>query len=167
MAAVEAPGVLDVLKVVRIAVMVDRVLLVVRGETARDLPLPSYGSETAAGMDLVASEDAVLLPGEWTAVGTGLHFEIPRGYEGQVRPRSGLALKYGVTVLNAPGTIDADYRGEVRVILINHGRDPFTVNRGDRIAQLVVAPMVSMDVIETDRLAETSRGHGGFGSTGK
>ena len=143
------------------------VLTVVRAGYARDIPLPTYGSLGAAGMDLAAAEDAVLLPGEWAAVGTGLFLEIPRGFEGQVRPRSGLALKYGVTVLNAPGTIDADYRGEVRVILINHGRDPFTVSRGDRIAQLVLAPVTSFAVTEADRLSETPRGPGGFGSTGK
>ena len=127
------------------------VLTVVRAGYARDIPLPTYGSLGAAGMDLAAAEDAVLLPGEWAAVGTGLFLEIPRGFEGQVRPRSGLALKYGVTVLNAPGTIDADYRGEVRVILINHGRDPFTVSQGDRIAQLVLAPVTSFAVTEADR----------------
>ncbi len=143
------------------------VVMVVRDGQARDLILPAYGSEGAAGMDLVAAEESVLLPGEWTSVGTGLRLEIPPGFEGQVRPRSGLALKHGVTVLNAPGTIDADYRGEVRVILINHGRDPFTVSRGDRIAQLVIAPVTRFVLMEADHLGETARGAGGFGSTGK
>lgn len=148
--------------------MEDRsVLAVVREEKSREIPLPAYGSTGAAGMDLAAAEESVLLPGEWTSVGTGLHLEIPLGFEGQVRPRSGLALKYGVTVLNAPGTIDADYRGEVRVILINHGRDPFTVSRGDRIAQLVIAPVTRFVLMEADHLGETARGAGGFGSTGK
>lgn len=142
-------------------------VMVVRDGQARDLPLPAYGSEGAAGMDLAAAEESVLLPGEWTSVGTGLHLEIPPGFEGQVRPRSGLALKHGVTVLNSPGTIDGDYRGEVRVILINHGRDPFTVSRGDRIAQLVIAPVTRFALEEVEELEKTSRGSGGFGSTGK
>ncbi|HQH79287.1 MAG TPA: dUTP diphosphatase [Synergistaceae bacterium] len=142
-------------------------VMVVRDGQARDLPLPAYGSEGAAGMDLVAAEESVLLPGEWASVGTGIRLEIPPGFEGQVRPRSGLALKHGVTVLNSPGTIDGDYRGEVRVILINHGRDPFTVSRGDRIAQLVIAPVTRFALEEVEELEKTSRGSGGFGSTGK
>jgi len=142
-------------------------VMVGRDGQARDLPLPAYGSEGAAGMDLAAAEESVLLPGEWTSVGTGIRLEIPPGFEGQVRPRSGLALKHGVTVLNTPGTIDGDYRGEVRVILINHGRDPFTVSRGDRIAQLVIAPVTRFALEEVEELGKTPRGAGGFGSTGK
>jgi dUTP pyrophosphatase len=132
------------------------------------LPLPDYASTAAAGADLYAAIDApiVLAPGERSAVATGLIMEIPPGHEGQVRPRSGLAMTRGLTVVNAPGTIDADYRGEVRVLLINLGRRPVTVERGDRIAQLVVAPVTRAVFIEADELAETDRGDGGFGSTG-
>ena len=142
------------------------VLTVVRAGYARDIPLPTYGSLGAAGMDLAAAEDAVLLPGEWAAVGTGLFLEIPRGFEGQVRPRSGLALKYGVTVLNAPGTIDADYRGEVRVILINHGKEAFLIEPGMRIAQMVFATAIVADPLEVKELQPTKRDAGGFGHSG-
>lgn len=133
-----------------------------------DLPLPSYESSGAAGMDLRAAvEDPVVLkPGERAAIPTGLTLALPQGYEGQVRPRSGFALREGVTVLNSPGTIDADYRGEVKVILINHGGAEVTLVRGDRIAQLVVAPVVQAVWSEVDRLDITGRGEGGFGSTG-
>ncbi|MEP9376070.1 dUTP diphosphatase [Aquabacter sp. CN5-332] len=135
-----------------------------------DLPLPDYASASAAGLDLLAAipVDAplILAPGMRTAVPTGLAFALPEGFEGQVRPRSGLALKSGVTVLNAPGTVDADYRGEVKVILINHGHEPFEVTRGMRIAQLVVAPVTRIKLVENGKLKETARGAGGFGSTG-
>jgi dUTP diphosphatase len=135
-----------------------------------DLALPSYQSELAAGLDLLAavSEGAplVIAPGRWAAVPTGIAVALPPGTEGQIRPRSGLAARSGVSVLNAPGTIDADYRGEVQVLLINFGTEPFAVARGMRIAQLVVAPVGRARLIETDRLAETGRGAGGFGSTG-
>lgn len=135
-----------------------------------DLPLPHYASADAAGLDLVAAVPAdaplVLAPGAFAAVPTGLAMALPRGFEGQVRPRSGLALKHGVTVLNAPGTVDADYRGEVMVILINHGPAPFVVARGMRIAQLVVAPVAQIMLEESGDLGETARGVGGFGSTG-
>lgn len=135
-----------------------------------DLPLPHYASADAAGLDLVAAVPAdaplVLAPGAFAAVPTGLAMALPRGFEGQVRPRSGLALKFGVTVLNAPGTVDADYRGEVRVILINHGPAAFTVERGMRIAQLVVAPVAQIMLEDSGDLGETARGVGGFGSTG-
>lgn len=117
-------------------------------------------------MDLRAAESALIAPGEYCAVGTGIAFEIPEGYEGQVRPRSGLAMKHGVTLLNAPGTIDSDYRGEVRVLLINHGKDVFSVNPGDRIAQIVFAPVTQVLLEETKALSESGRGAGGFGSTG-
>ncbi len=134
------------------------------------LPLPAYESASAAGMDLRAAvpehEPMVLKPGARAAVPTGYAFALPVGYEGQVRPRSGLALKNGVTALNSPGTIDADYRGEVKVILINHGEDDFIIRRGDRIAQLIVAPVVQAAWREVDSLDETARGAGGFGSTG-
>lgn len=136
---------------------------------AADLPLPRYMSPHAAGLDVVADLDQPLElgPGDRAAVPTGLAVEIPPGFEVQVRPRSGLALKHGVTVANAPGTIDADYRGEVKVILVNLGAAPFVVQRGERIAQLVVAAVVHADVIEVEALSETERGEGGFGSTGR
>lgn len=137
---------------------------------AEGIPLPAYETAQAAGMDLRAAvpEDAplVLHPGDRHPVPTGLAFALPDGFEGQVRPRSGLAAKSGVTCLNSPGTIDADYRGEVKVILINHGAEAFTIRRGDRIAQLVIAPVVQARWAEVDTLDETARGAGGFGSTG-
>jgi len=133
-----------------------------------DLPLPSYETSGAAGMDLRAAVDAPveLAPGARAAIPTGLAMALPHGFEGQVRPRSGLALREGVTALNTPGTVDSDYRGEVKVILINHGAETVTIRRGDRIAQLVVAPVVQADWLEATSLDETSRGEGGFGSTG-
>jgi dUTP diphosphatase len=138
---------------------------------AEGLPLPSYQSEGAAGLDLVAAlaPDAreVLGPGERRLVPTGLVLEVPPGFEAQVRPRSGLALKHGVTVLNAPGTIDSDYRGEVGVILVNHGGEPFRIARGDRVAQLVIAPVVQARLVAAEALSETRRGNDGFGSTGR
>ena len=134
------------------------------------LPLPAYETAHAAGMDLRAAvpehEPLTLRPGDRHAVPTGLAMAIPPGYEGQVRPRSGLALRNGVTCLNSPGTVDADYRGEVRVILINHGPEDFIVRRGDRIAQLLIAPVAQATWREVEALDETSRGEGGFGSTG-
>jgi dUTP pyrophosphatase len=129
--------------------------------------LPAYQSEGAAGLDLRADEACALLPGERRLVPTGIAVEIPPGHEGQVRPRSGLALRHGIAIVNAPGTIDADYRGEVGVILVNLGQEPFSVARGDRIAQLVIAPVVRVEVREADALADSGRGAGGFGSTGK
>ena len=131
-----------------------------------DLPLPAYATPGAAGMDVVAAEDLTLTPGARHAVATGFAMAIPEGYEAQVRPRSGLALKHGITCLNTPGTIDSDYRGEVKVILANLGSEPFEIRRGDRIAQLVPTPVQRATLIEVDSLDETSRGSGGFGSTG-
>lgn len=131
------------------------------------LPLPAYATAGAAGMDVVAAEDLVLAPGARHAVATGFAIAIPRGYEVQVRPRSGLALKHGITCLNTPGTIDADYRGEVKVILANLGDQPFTIARGERIAQLVPAPVQRALFEEVTVLDETDRGSGGFGSTGR
>jgi dUTP pyrophosphatase len=141
---------------------------VVRLAHGAGLPLPSYESPGSAGMDLRAALDApvVLQPGARAAVPTGLTIALPPGYEGQVRPRSGLALRDGVTALNSPGTVDADYRGEVKVILINHGAAPVTISRGDRIAQLVIAPVTRAAWSEVESLDDTGRGHGGFGSTG-
>lgn len=130
------------------------------------LPLPAYATAGAAGMDVVAAESLVLDPGERRAIATGFAIAIPEGYEVQVRPRSGLALKHGITCLNTPGTIDSDYRGEVKVILANLGDAPFPVARGDRIAQLVPAQVQRAQMIEVAALDETARGAGGFGSTG-
>lgn len=130
--------------------------------------IPSYGTEHAAGADVRAllREDVTLAPGCAKLIPTGLHFAIPEGYEIQVRPRSGLALKYGITVLNTPGTIDSDYRGELGVILINHGKEPFTISNGMRIAQIIVAPVIRANFFITENLNETARGTCGFGSTG-
>jgi dUTP pyrophosphatase len=137
---------------------------------AEGLPLPRYETASAAGMDLLAAlrenEKITLEFGKWGLVPTGFVLHLPDGYEAQVRPRSGLALKHGVTVLNAPGTIDADYRGEVGVVLVNHGAEPFTVTRGMRIAQLVVAPVTRATLDVRQELPPSSRGAGGFGSTG-
>jgi dUTP pyrophosphatase len=130
------------------------------------LPLPVYATAHAAGMDIVSAEELALEPGQRHAVSTGFAIAIPEGYEVQVRPRSGLALKHGITCLNTPGTIDADYRGEVKVILANLGSEAFVIARGDRIAQLVPAPVQRARWEEVDMLDETARGSGGFGSTG-
>ena len=130
------------------------------------LELPDYATDGAAGMDVLAAEDVTLPSGGRHAVATGLAVAIPPGYEIQVRPRSGLALKHGITVPNTPGTIDSDYRGELKVILINHGEEAFDVRRGDRIAQLVLAPVVRLSWLKVDELDHTDRGAGGFGSTG-
>jgi dUTP pyrophosphatase len=131
------------------------------------LPLPSYASAHAAGLDVVAAESLTLTPGRRHAVATGFAIAIPHGFEVQVRPRSGLALKHGISVLNTPGTIDSDYRGEVKVILANLGNEPFEVVRGERIAQLVPAPVHQGRFLEVDELDATARGAGGFGSTGR
>ena len=141
---------------------------VVRLPHGADLPLPSYATSHAAGMDLSAALEApvTLAPGAWALIPTGLAIALPDGYEAQVRPRSGLAAKHAVTVLNAPGTIDADYRGEVKVILINHGREPFVIEHGMRIAQMLIAPVTRAVWAEVADLSETERGTGGFGSTG-
>lgn len=130
------------------------------------LPLPAYATAGAAGLDIVSAEDVTITVGAWHPVITGFGIAIPEGFEVQVRPRSGLAFKHGVTVLNSPGTIDSDYRGEIMVILINHGKAPFEIKRGDRIAQLVPAPVQRAAIGEVDTLSETARGSGGFGSTG-
>ena len=135
------------------------------------LALPAYQSAHAAGLDLLAAvaetAPVVLMPGARALVPTGLTIALPPGYEAQVRPRSGLAAKHGVTVLNTPGTIDADYRGEISVILINHGDAPFSIRRGERIAQMVIAAVVRAELVPVDKLAATDRGSGGFGSTGR
>ena len=135
------------------------------------LALPAYQTAHAAGLDLLAAVPAdtplVLQPGRTALVPTGLTIALPEGFEAQVRPRSGLAAKHGVTVLNAPGTVDADYRGEVSVLLINHGDKAFTIRRGERIAQMIIAPVVRADLVPVTSLSSTARGSGGFGSTGR
>ncbi len=136
---------------------------------AENIELPSYQTPQSAGMDLRAAieQPITIKPGERVMVPTGLVLEIPEGFEGQVRPRSGLAIKKGLTVLNAPGTIDSDYRGEVKVLLINLGSEPVTIRRGDRIAQLIISPVARAELIESEDLTPTARGAGGFGSTGE
>jgi dUTP pyrophosphatase len=136
---------------------------------ASAMPLPRYHSEQAAGVDLMADLDAdhVLRPLERAAIPTGIALEIPAGFEGQVRARSGRALNEGLALVNSPGTIDADYRGEIKVILINLGAAPITIRHGDRIAQMVFAPVMHAEIVETDRLGDSSRGNGGFGHTGR
>ncbi len=132
------------------------------------VPIPAYQTSGAAGMDLSAAIEAAvsIAPGERRYIATGLAFAIPPGFEGQVRPRSGLALKFGVGIVNAPGTIDSDYRGEVGIVLVNHGSEPFTVEPLARIAQLIVAPVARVDIVLVEILGETERGGGGYGSTG-
>ena len=144
----------------------DVAVLVKRLPHFEGLELPAYATDGAAGMDVLAAEDVTLAPGGRHAVATGLAVAIPHGFEIQVRPRSGLALKFGITVPNTPGTIDSDYRGELKVILINHGSDAFEVRRGDRIAQLVLAPVTRASWLKVEELDQTMRGEGGFGSTG-
>jgi dUTP pyrophosphatase len=138
---------------------------------AKGLALPAYQSAHAAGLDLLAAvpEDhpLTLLPGRSALVPTGLSIALPEGYEAQIRPRSGLAAKHGVTVLNAPGTVDADYRGEIGVLLINHGAEPVAIKRGERIAQMVIAAVVRAELVAVTELSATARGSGGFGSTGR
>jgi dUTP pyrophosphatase len=129
--------------------------------------IPAYQTKEAAGFDLHSIENVVLKPGERKLIGTGLAFEIEYGYEVQIRPRSGLAFKHGITVLNSPGTIDSDYRGEIKVLLINHSDEEFEIKKGDRIAQAVVAPVIQAEIVEVEELSSTERGEGGFGSTGK
>jgi dUTP pyrophosphatase len=137
------------------------------GRRGPPLDLPSYQTEGSAGLDLRADEGCALAPGERRLVPTGLAVELPPGHEGQVRPRSGLAVKHGIGMVNAPGTIDEDYRGELGVVLVNLGNEPFEVRRGDRVAQLVVAPVTKVEVEVVEALSETGRGADGFGSTGQ
>ena len=145
-------------------------LSIIRLPHAANLELPSYETDQAAGMDFRAAiaEDApvVISPGARILVPTGLVIELPQNHEGQIRPRSGLAYKHGITVLNSPGTIDADYRGEVHILLINHGSEPFEISRGMRIAQMIIAPVVQVQVEEVETMSDTNRGAAGYGSTG-
>lgn len=142
---------------------------VVREPGCEDLPLPEYATPHSAGVDLRAAvpEEVILGPGERRLIPTGLRMALPDGYEAQVRPRSGLAARHGIGMVNSPGTIDADYRGEIQVLLINWGQEPFTIRRGDRIAQMVVAPVTRVEWSEADELPASERGAGGFGHTGK
>lgn len=142
------------------------VIAVKRLENAGDLPLPDYETSGSAGMDIRAAEAATIAPGKRALIGTGFAFAIPPGFEVQVRPRSGLALKQGISVLNSPGTIDSDYRGEIKAIIANLGDEPFEIARGDRIAQIIVAPVQRGNLVEVAELDDTIRGAGGFGSTG-
>lgn len=144
-------------------------ILIKRLAHAKDLPPPSYASEEASGLDLHAAveKEACIGPGEFKLIPTGLAMALPPGYEGQIRPRSGLALKHGITVLNAPGTIDADYRGEIQVILINLGREAYHVQRGERIAQLIIHELTRGSLITVEKLPHSNRGAGGFGHSGK
>lgn len=143
-------------------------ILIQREPGTEDLPLPAYATSGSAGMDLRAAveADVVMQPGERMLVPTGISVAIPEGFEGQVRPRSGLGLRHGISMVNNPGTIDSDYRGMIQVILINHGDDPFTIHRGDRIAQLVIAPVARAVLVESESLPDTARSNGGFGHTG-
>lgn len=145
-------------------------ICVIRENYAQDLPLPAYATPGSAGMDLVAAlpeHNPVLLnPGSRALITTGIRLSIPAGYEGQIRPRSGLALKHGIALLNSPGTIDSDYRGVVQALLINLGDQPFSIKRGDRIAQLVISPVIHAVLVEGESLPQSIRGEGGFGSTG-
>jgi len=140
---------------------------ILRLGNGKDLPLPAYATAGSAGLDLRAADAFTLRPGERALVPTGIAIALPQGFEAQVRPRSGLAVKHGVTVLNAPGTIDADYRGEIKVPMINHGSEEFAIVRGDRIAQMVITPVTIATLTEVDSLEETERGSGGFGSSGQ
>lgn len=140
---------------------------ILQSKESRDLGLPAHMTPLSAGVDIPAAEDVLLEPGEIRLVATGLSIALPPGFEAQIRPRSGLAIRHGITVINAPGTIDADYRGEIRIGLINHGKTAFSIKRGDRIAQMVVAPVVRIVWSSVDSLDETTRGAGGFGHTGK
>ncbi|HDM37925.1 MAG TPA: dUTP diphosphatase [Candidatus Omnitrophica bacterium] len=143
-------------------------LKIKRSPQAKDLPLPKYMSEGSSGLDLYADVDnqITISPGEVKLISSGIYIDLPQGYEAQVRPRSGLALKHGITVLNTPGTIDSDYRGLVGVILINLGKEPFTIHRGDRIAQLVIKEVIQAEIEEVNDLGQTKRSEGGFGHTG-
>lgn len=145
-------------------------IAIVRLPHGKSLPLPAYATPGSSGMDLAAAladtEELIIKPGDQSIVPTGLALALPQGMEAQIRPRSGLAAKHSVTVLNSPGTIDADYRGEIKVILINHGKSDFTIKRGDRIAQMVIQPVCQVQLSEVDNLDDTTRGQDGFGSTG-
>ena len=140
-----------------------------RKEGCEDLPLPKYATNGSSGMDLCADveDEAIILPGEIKLISAGIYLSIPHGYEAEIRPRSGLALKHGISLVNTPGTIDSDYRGLVSIIMINHGREPFRIKRGDRIAQMVIKEVIRAEIEVTEELDDTARSHGGFGHTGR
>ncbi|MFA5499751.1 MAG: dUTP diphosphatase [Candidatus Omnitrophota bacterium] len=144
-------------------------VLLKKKEGCEDLPLPRYATEGSSGMDLVADVEAevILKPGDIKLVSAGIYISMPRGYEAEIRPRSGLALKHGISLVNTPGTIDSDYRGLINIILINHGKEPFTIRRGDRIAQMVIKEIIKADIEVREQLDDTVRSHGGFGHTGR
>ena len=144
-------------------------ILLKKKQGCDDLPVPRYATSGSSGMDLVAdvAEEVVLMPGDIKLISAGIYISMPQGYEAEVRPRSGLALKHGISLVNAPGTIDSDYRGLINIIMINHGKEPFAVKRGDRIAQMVIKEVVRADIEVTGELDDTVRSHGGFGHTGK
>lgn len=143
-------------------------ILLKKKEGSRDLPIPRYATPGSSGMDLVAdvSGEVILKPGDIKLISAGIYISIPEGYEAQIRPRSGLALKHGISLVNTPGTIDSDYRGLINIIMINHGKEPFTIRRGDRIAQMVIKEIIKADIEVTESLDDTVRSHGGFGHTG-
>ena len=140
-----------------------------RKEGCADLPLPKYATLGSSGMDLCADVEGevIILPGEIKLISAGIYLSIPHGYEAEIRPRSGLALKHGISLVNAPGTIDSDYRGLLSIIMINHGKEPFRIKRGDRIAQMVIKEVIRAEIEVTEELDDTARSHGGFGHTGK
>ena len=144
-------------------------ILLKKKESCEDLPVPRYATSGASGMDLSAdvSSDVILMPGDIKLISAGIYISIPEGYEAEVRPRSGLAIKHGISLVNTPGTIDSDYRGLVNLIMINHGKEPFTIRRGERIAQMVIKEVVRARIEVTEELDDTARSHGGFGHTGK
>jgi dUTP pyrophosphatase len=144
-------------------------ILLKKKEGCQDLPVPGYATSGSSGVDLRADVDGevVLLPGDIKLISAGIYISIPLGYEAEVRPRSGLALKHGISLVNTPGTIDSDYRGLISLIMINHGKEPFTIHRGDRVAQSVIKEVVKADIEVTENLDDTARSHGGFGHTGK
>jgi dUTP pyrophosphatase len=144
-------------------------ILLKKKEGCLDLPIPRYATTGSSGMDLVADvrEEVILKPGDIKLISAGIYISIPQGYEAEVRPRSGLALKHGISLVNTPGTIDSDYRGLVNIIMINHGKEPFSIKRGERIAQMVIKEVVKAEIEVTEELDDTVRSHGGFGHTGK
>jgi dUTP pyrophosphatase len=144
-------------------------VLLKKKESCKDLPVPRYATSGSSGMDLYADvgAEAVLLPGDIKLVSAGIYISMPEGYEAEIRPRSGLAIKHGISLVNTPGTIDSDYRGLVNLIMINHGKEPFTIHRGDRIAQMVIKEVVRAEIELAEDLDDTVRSHGGFGHTGK
>lgn len=143
-------------------------ILLKKKEGSRDLPIPRYATPGSSGMDMVAdvSGKIILKPGDIKLISAGIYISIPEGYEAQIRPRSGLALKHGISLVNTPGTIDSDYRGLINIIMINHGKEPFTIRRGDRIAQMVIKEIIKADIEVAESLDDTARSHGGFGHTG-